>query len=167
MFVTIENRVREGGGACTVSDQSIVCLMDIRDVGNTMFRISVLPYKYKNLRFSLHRGNAVVGSANFHPTQTLGRVSTASMAPGWRWAWVREMREMVFALDADTAGQQQWRPLARQAALREKRVAVLEPAAYGEHKDVSEAWEARVLAVEACPAAAAAVLAVPQHLRES
>ena len=34
---------------------------------------------------------------------------------GWRWEWVREL---VFALDADRAGQQQWRQLARQAALR-------------------------------------------------
>ena len=28
---------------------------------------------------------------------------------GWRWDWVRDIRELVFALDADTAGQQQWR----------------------------------------------------------
>ena len=48
---------------------------------------------------------------------------------GWRWDWVREVRELVFALDADTAGQQQWRQLARQAALRGKQVAVLELAA--------------------------------------
>ena len=44
---------------------------------------------------------------------------------GWRWDWAREVRELVFALDADAAGQQQWRQLARQAALRGKRVAVL------------------------------------------
>lgn len=31
---------------------------------------------------------------------------------GWRWAWVRTVRELVFALDADTTGQQQWRVLA-------------------------------------------------------
>ena len=48
---------------------------------------------------------------------------------GWRWAWVREIHELVFALEADAAGQQQWRQLARQAALRGKRVAVFEPAA--------------------------------------
>ena len=30
---------------------------------------------------------------------------------GWRWDWVREVRELVFALDADAAGQQQWRCL--------------------------------------------------------
>jgi hypothetical protein len=40
---------------------------------------------------------------------------------GWRWAWARDVRELVFALDADAAGQQQWHALARQAALREKR----------------------------------------------
>jgi hypothetical protein len=27
---------------------------------------------------------------------------------GWRWDWVREVRKLVFALDANTAGQQQW-----------------------------------------------------------
>jgi hypothetical protein len=48
---------------------------------------------------------------------------------GWRWDWVRDVRALVFALDADTAGQQQWQVLAREAALRGKRVAVLEPAA--------------------------------------
>jgi len=89
---------------------------------------------------------------------------------GWRWDWVREAREVVFALDADAAGQQQWRALARQAALRGKQVAVLPPAAYGGHKDVSAAWAAGVLAVGAGPAAAAAgedELAVPEELREA
>ena len=75
---------------------------------------------------------------------------------GWRWDWVREVRALVFALDADAAGQQQWRQLARQAALRGKRVAVLPPEAYGGDKDVSEAWVAGVLRVNAGPAAAAA-----------
>ena len=46
---------------------------------------------------------------------------------GWCWAWARDVQELVFALDADTAGQQQWQTLARQAALRGKRVAVLPP----------------------------------------
>ena len=43
----------------------------------------------------------------------------------------RHVDALVFALDADTAGQQQWQALARQAALRGKRVAVLPAAAYG------------------------------------
>src|SRR5262245_55672957 len=30
---------------------------------------------------------------------------------GWRWEWAREVRELVFALDADPAGQHQWREL--------------------------------------------------------
>src|SRR5437773_1705847 len=88
----------------------------------------------------------------------------------WRWDWVREVRELVFALDADAAGQQQWRQLARQAALRGKRVAVLPAAAYGGYKDVNEAWAAGVLAVGVGPAAATVggeVLATPQHLRET
>ena len=64
---------------------------------------------------------------------------------GWRWDWVREVRELVFALDADTAGQQPWRQLARQAALRGKRVAGLPAAAYGGYKDGSAGWAAGVL----------------------
>jgi Toprim-like len=88
---------------------------------------------------------------------------------GWRWDWARVVHELVFALDADTAGQQQWRQLARQAALRGKRVAVLPAAAYGGCKDVSEAWATGVLAVGTGPAAAPGgeVLAVPSHQRES
>jgi len=88
---------------------------------------------------------------------------------GWRWDWVREARELVFALDADAAGQQQWRQLARQAALRGKRVAVLPAAAYGGCKDVSEAWATGVLAVELGPTATVAggeVRTVPPHLHE-
>ena len=87
---------------------------------------------------------------------------------GWRWDWVREVREVVFALDADAAGQQPWRQLARQAALRGKRVAVLPAAAYGEYKDVNEAWAAGVLAVGDGPAAASGEKdAVPEALREA
>jgi hypothetical protein len=88
---------------------------------------------------------------------------------GWRWDWVREVRELVFALDADAAGQQQWHQLARQAALRGKRVAVLPAAAYGGCKDVSEAWATGVLAVDAGPAAAPGgdARAVPPHHCES
>jgi hypothetical protein len=88
---------------------------------------------------------------------------------GWRWDWVREVRELVFALDADAAGQQQWRTLAREAALRGKQVAGLPPAAYGGLKDASAAWAAGVLAVGAGPAAAAPggeACAVPEDLRE-
>jgi hypothetical protein len=89
---------------------------------------------------------------------------------GWRWDWVREVRELVFALDADAAGQQQWRQLARQAALRGKHVAMLEPGAYGGHKDVSAAWAAGVLRVNARPVAARhdpASLEVPEDRREA
>jgi hypothetical protein len=88
---------------------------------------------------------------------------------GWRWAWVREVRELVFALDADAAGQQQWRQLARQAALRGKRVAVLPAEAYGGHKDASAAWAAGVLGVGAwsTPAAAAGARpTIPADLHE-
>jgi hypothetical protein len=61
---------------------------------------------------------------------------------GGLWDWVREGRALVFALDADTAGQQQGRQLARQAALRGKQVVILPPEAYGGFKEASEAWGA-------------------------
>jgi hypothetical protein len=89
---------------------------------------------------------------------------------GWRWDWAREVRELVFALDADAAGQQQWRQLARQAALRGKQVAVLPAAAYGGYKDVNEAWVAGTLAVDAWSTPAeepGARLAVPADLHEA
>ena len=99
----------------------------------------------------------------------VARVVAIFGVQGWRWDWVREVRELVFALDADAAGQQQWRQLARRAALRGKAVAVLPAAAYGGHKDVNEAWVAGNLAVGAwsTPAAAAgARLSVPADLHE-
>ena len=71
---------------------------------------------------------------------------------GWCWPWARDVGALVFALDADAAGQQQWQALARQAALRGKQVAVLPEAAYGRCKDVSEAWAAGVLCLEGAPA---------------
>jgi DNA primase len=88
---------------------------------------------------------------------------------GWRWAWAKEVRALVLALDADAAGQQQWRALARQAALRGKQVAVLPPEAYGGHKDVNEACVTGTLVVSAWPAAAAEDAtrrARPAELRE-
>jgi Toprim-like len=99
----------------------------------------------------------------------VSRVIAIFGVQGWRWDWAQEVRELVFALDTDAAGQQQWRQLARQAALRGKRVAVLPAGAYGGCKDVSEAWATGVLAVDAGPRAApgGAALAVPPHLRES
>ena len=60
---------------------------------------------------------------------------------------------LVFALDADTAGQQQWRQLARQAALRGKQVAALPATAYGGCKDVGEAWAAGGLHLGVWPTA--------------
>jgi DNA primase len=88
---------------------------------------------------------------------------------GWRWAWVREVRALVFALDADAAGQQ-WRDLARHAALRGKRVAVLPPEAYGGYKDANAAWMAGALRIGAWPAAAsdgAEGLERPEDLRNA
>src|SRR5215510_5299661 len=99
----------------------------------------------------------------------VARVVAIFGVQGWRWDWAREVRELGFALDADAVGQQQWHQLARQAALRGKRVAVLPAAAYGGCKDVSDAWATGVLAVDAGPAAVPGgeALAVPPHQRES
>jgi len=69
---------------------------------------------------------------------------------GWRWEWARDVRELVFAMDADEAGGK-WRELARQALLRGKKVAFLPAEAYGRHKDVNEAWAAGVLQVGEWP----------------
>ncbi len=62
------------------------------------------------------------------------------------------MRELVFALDADAAGQQPWRQHARQAALRGKRVAGVPPEAYGGYKDANAAWVAGALTIGGCSA---------------
>ena len=89
---------------------------------------------------------------------------------GWRWEWVRGVHELVFAFDADATGQQQWRALARQAALRGKHVAVLEPGAYGGQKDANEAWVAGTLTVGTGPppaAVGAAMSIVSEDLREA
>ncbi len=87
---------------------------------------------------------------------------------GWRWDWVRQVRALVFALDTDAAGQQQWRALARQAALRGKRVVVLPPEAYGGYKDVNEAWVAGVLTLGegAVALAGSQGQELPEDLRE-
>jgi hypothetical protein len=100
----------------------------------------------------------------------VARVVAIFGVQGWRWDWAREVRALVFALDADVAGQQQWRQFARQATLRGKRVAVLPATAYGGYKDVNEAWVAGTLAVDAWSTPAeepGARLAVPADLHEA
>jgi len=83
----------------------------------------------------------------------VSRVVAIFGVQGWRWEWGRAVRALVFALDADAAGQQQWRQLAREAALRGKGVEVLEPMAYGGYKDVNEAWMAGALTLGEGPVA--------------
>ena len=83
----------------------------------------------------------------------VSRVVAIFGVQGWRWAWARAVRALVFALDADAAGEQAWRQLAREAALRGKRVAALDAAAYGGAKDVSAAWGAGVLTIGEGPVA--------------
>jgi DNA primase len=59
---------------------------------------------------------------------------------GWRHDWAAGVKRVVFALDADAAGQNAWRSLARQLTLRGKQVSILPPAAYGGAKDANDAW---------------------------
>jgi DNA primase len=77
----------------------------------------------------------------------VSRVVAIFGVQGWRWAWARDVHDLVFALDTDAAGEQAWRALARQAALRGKQVAVLESTAYGGYKDVNAAWMAGALTI--------------------
>src|SRR5215475_6814738 len=99
----------------------------------------------------------------------VSRVIAIFGVQGWRWVFSRDAPDPVFDPLSQPAAHQNWRQLARQAALRGKRVAVLPAAAYGGCKDVSDAWATGVLAVGMEPAAAPGgeVLAVPPHLRES
>jgi hypothetical protein len=59
---------------------------------------------------------------------------------GWRHDWAAGIKRIVFALDADAAGQKAWRSLARQLTLRGKQVLILPPEAFGGAKDANEAW---------------------------
>jgi DNA primase len=68
---------------------------------------------------------------------------------GWRWDWLRLVRTIVFALDADAPGQNNWREVALQARLKGKKVALLPPEAYGGSKDPNEAWMAGTLNLDA------------------
>ncbi len=76
-----------------------------------------------------------------------GQVRTVGIfgVNGWRWDWARGVAEMVLAFDADTADPAKpayhaVKALTREALLRGRRVSILPPAAYGGHKDASEAW---------------------------
>lgn len=66
---------------------------------------------------------------------------------GWRWDWSSSIGKLIFALDADEAGNK-WKELAREACLRGKQVCFLPPESYGDKKDVSEAWISGTLNVE-------------------
>lgn len=59
---------------------------------------------------------------------------------GIRWTWFRDVRRIIFALDADARGQEAWRELAREAVLRGKEVFYIPVEAYRGCKDLNEAW---------------------------
>lgn len=64
---------------------------------------------------------------------------------GFDWAWLRGQREVFIALDADESGRKAAEKLREEARYRGLKVTILDPAAYGGHKDIAEAWEAHAL----------------------
>ena len=80
------------------------------------------------------------------------RVVAVFGVDGWRWSWFRQVADLVFAFDADQAGTDAWRKLAKGAVMRGKRVETLTISAYGGEKDVAAAWAAGVLEVGSSPA---------------
>jgi len=66
---------------------------------------------------------------------------------GWDWPAARSagVREVVLALDQDQPGQEAAQALARSGALHGMRVGLLDPAAWGGHKDLAAAWLAGAL----------------------
>ena len=79
------------------------------------------------------------------------RVVAVYGVDGWKWDWARDVKDLVLALDADSAGQAAWKELAQAGILRGKRVYFLPPESYGGLKDVSEAWVAGSLSVGDLP----------------
>lgn len=67
---------------------------------------------------------------------------------GWRPEWAVGVREVVFAMDADAAGEKGWRQIARGLAMTGRRVRYLEPEVYGGAKDLNEAWVEGLLDLE-------------------
>jgi hypothetical protein len=59
---------------------------------------------------------------------------------GWRWDWVKDVAQIVFAFDGDQVGQQTLRKMAIEGALRGKSIGTLNPKTLGQHKDLNEAW---------------------------
>lgn len=59
---------------------------------------------------------------------------------GIRWPWFRRVRRIIFALDADTRGQEAWRELAKEAVLRGKEVFYVPQEVYRGCKDLNEVW---------------------------
>lgn len=60
---------------------------------------------------------------------------------GLRWDWVKA-NTLVFCLDNDTAGQESWRELAKEAVLLGKKVYFLDESTYQGYKDLNEVWVA-------------------------
>ena len=79
-------------------------------------------------------------------TAGIPRVLAIFGVNGWRWDWMRSVREIVFAFDADDAGER-WRAFAQEAILRGKKVSFLPPSALGGAKDINEAWVKGTLAL--------------------
>ena len=73
---------------------------------------------------------------------------------GWRPEWLPgDVRDLVFAMDADAAGDKGWRSIAQQARRMGVRVTHLTSAAYGGEKDAAAAHAKGVLDLGELPAA--------------
>ncbi len=71
---------------------------------------------------------------------------------GWRWDWVsKDVRRIVFAMDADDAGREGWTKIGREARLRGIRVAYLGADNYGGCKDAAAAWSTGKLRIGEWP----------------
>ncbi len=72
---------------------------------------------------------------------------------GWRWEWLPpDVRSIVFAMDADAAGDDAWRDIAQGARRMGIRVVHLTAAAYGGEKDAAAAYAKGVLDLGEFPA---------------
>lgn len=71
---------------------------------------------------------------------------------GWRWEWVpKDLRKIVFAMDADDAGREGWQKIGREARLRGIKVAYLGAESYGGRKDAAAAWSMGKLSIGEWP----------------
>lgn len=74
-------------------------------------------------------------------------VALFGLEGGIDWAWLRGQRELVICMDNDEAGRAAAEKLRQEARYQGLRATILDPAAYGTHKDAADAWAAHTLAL--------------------